>query len=90
MIQPTDIWFGGNAAKPTLNLRRKPMATIHFVGFKGDEYNRAITVFGPPDFVHRLYDDRAKVEIMATDIAVFANGEEDKVRPWTYDDSAFF
>ena len=66
------------------------MHTMHFVGFKGDEYNRAIAVFGLPDFVHWFYDDRAKAEIMATDTAVFANGEEDKVRLFTYDDSAFF
>lgn len=25
---------------------------LHFVGFCGDEYSRAVLVFGEPDFIH--------------------------------------
>jgi hypothetical protein len=32
----------------------------HFVGFRDDRYNRAIRVFGRPDFVHRFWDRRAR------------------------------
>ena len=35
----------------------------HFFGFRGDEYNRAIKVFGLPDFIHPVHDRRAYVEI---------------------------
>lgn len=35
------------------------MQCLHFVGFRGDEYNRAVAVFGTPDFIHRSWDARA-------------------------------
>jgi len=65
---------------------------MHFVGFTGEEYVRACRVFGRPDFVHRFNDDRFKFggEFAPGDVAVFANGEENKVRRWTYNDSAEF
>lgn len=46
----------------------------HFVGFKGDEYVRAVRVFGLPDFVHPGWDLRAQREILAGDTVVFATG----------------
>lgn len=50
---------------------------LHFVGFRGDEYNRAIRVFGKPDFIHMAWDRRAQREIAEGDTVIFAN----KARP---------
>lgn len=52
--------------------------TVHFVGFKGDEYVRAIRVFGQPDFIHPGYDLRALREICPGDTVVFAKGSADQ------------
>jgi hypothetical protein len=63
----------------------------HFVGFRDDRYNRAIRVFGRPDFVHRFWDRRARDEIAPGDRVIFAEGDEHQpVRQHTYDDSANF
>lgn len=48
----------------------------HFVGFKGDEFNRACRVFGKPDFIHRMHDKRATAMFMPGDRVVFANGTD--------------
>ena len=63
---------------------------LHLVGFKGAEYLSALKTFGSPDFVHRFWDARAKAEVFVGDTVVFANQEENKTRPYTYDDSSFF
>ena len=64
---------------------------LHFVGFKGDEYNRAARVFGLPDFVHRLNDARFQQELDPdSDVVVFANGAESRPKPFSYNDSEFF
>lgn len=65
--------------------------TLHFVGFKEDDtrYNNATLVFGTPDFVHRVWDHRARVEIMPGDVAVFAKYHPDSTpTPYSWDDSA--
>jgi hypothetical protein len=51
---------------------------IHFVGFRGDEYARAIRVFGTPDFVHPGWDLRAAREIADGDLVLFATGSHDQ------------
>lgn len=51
---------------------------LHFVGFRGDEYNRARKVFGNPDFIHRGWDRRANREIADGDTVLFAKGEHDQ------------
>ena len=79
---------------------------LHFVGFRGDEYNRAIRVFGPPDFIHRDWDWRAFHEVAPGDVVVFGpKGYPSKghlvvesverygpaiIYNYTYDDSSFF
>lgn len=64
---------------------------VHFVGFKGDEFNRAVQVFGEPDFVHRRWDVRAQQEVVEGDVAIFADGDENKepAHP-SFDDSCHF
>lgn len=49
---------------------------LHFIGFRGDEYTRAVCVFGQPDFIHRTWDRRAQREIADGDEVVFAKGDE--------------
>jgi hypothetical protein len=65
---------------------------VHFVGFKSEtdiRFWNAIQVFGYPDFVHRVWDVRAKAEVMEGDLVVFAKGTFDQpVKEHSYDDSA--
>lgn len=64
---------------------------LHFVGFKDDRYWNAVKTFGKPDFVHRFWDYRAVCEIAPIDVVIFADGDDSqKIREYTYDDSAFF
>lgn len=64
---------------------------FHFVGFKDDRYTTAVKVWGRPDFYHRFWDRRAVDEVMEGDVVVFADGDEhQEVKPFAYDDSAFF
>lgn len=63
---------------------------VHFVGFRGDEYNRAVLVFGQPDFVHRGWDQRAKREIHSSDTVVFDSGDGSVVSKYNFDDSREF
>jgi hypothetical protein len=62
---------------------------LHFVGFRGDEFTRAVKVFGRPDFVHRVNDRRLRDggELAPHDTVVFANGYESKPTDWSFDDS---
>ena len=63
----------------------------HFVGFKNDRVYNALSVFGYPDFWHRLWDERAVREVADGDIVLFANGDETQpVREFTHDDSQLF
>jgi hypothetical protein len=68
------------------------MAALHFVGFRGDEYVRAVAVFGPPDFIHRHNDPRFRFggELGEHDLVVFANGAESKVSRYSFNDSEVF
>ncbi len=53
------------------------------MAFRGDEYTRAVRVFGTPDFIHFGWDRWAQAEVMPGDTAVFARGTfEDE--PSTY------
>lgn len=66
---------------------------VHFVGFRGDEYNSAVKVFGKPDFFHRQFDVRVKHggEFHPDDVVVFAKGtEHDKPVEHAFNDSAVF
>lgn len=67
-------------------------AHLHFVGFKGDEYWRAVRVFGPPDFIHRHNDPRLRDggEVGEDDIVVFANGREGRPHRFSFNDSEVF
>ncbi len=47
--------------------------SVHFIGFRGDEFNRAIRVFGQPDFIHMWHDHRMYGDVGDGDTLVFAN-----------------
>lgn len=50
---------------------------LHFVAFRGDEYLRAIRIWGTPDFIHQRWDTRAKRELHPGDTVIFAKGTAD-------------
>lgn len=67
---------------------------LHFVGFKDDRVWNALRVFGRPDFWHRIWDSRARQEVVPGDIAIFASGDEsmpsyrdNRGKPVSWDDS---
>lgn len=62
---------------------------LHFVGFSDSkQYWLGIQVFGPPDFVHRTWDVRARQEVVEGDVAVFAVGSiDDPPHEASWDDS---
>jgi hypothetical protein len=60
---------------------------VHFVGFYGEEYWSAVKAFGPPHFIHRGWDLRARREIADGDLVVFARGPHDQApRTKSFDD----
>jgi hypothetical protein len=64
---------------------------VHFVGFRGDEFNRAVRVFGQPDFIHNVWDKRAVAEVFEGDTVVLGpKGRDDQVAEFTFDDSSRF
>jgi hypothetical protein len=68
-------------------------AAIHFVGFRDDRYHAAVRIFGPPDFFHFHWDERAKNggEIGPDNIFIFATGDEHQpVQAHAWDDSVRF
>lgn len=64
---------------------------LHFIGFRDERYRNALKVFGPPDFIHRVWDFRAAAEVVEGDTVVFARGDE-TYRPcsFTFNDSQIF
>lgn len=62
--------------------------SVHFVWFRGEEYIHACRVWGTPDFIHRVWDKRARQEIADVDTVVFARGSHDQVsKEHNFDDS---
>jgi len=57
---------------------------VHFFGFRGNEYNSAVRIWGQPDFIHPVHDRRAYVEYDPNnDIGIFANKEtEEKIHKY--------
>ncbi len=65
-------------------------SAIHFVGFTGDDYYRAIRVWGLPDYIHRYNDSRFISEYQPGDLVIFANGAESRYRArFAHNDSAY-
>ncbi|WP_457349575.1 hypothetical protein [Sphingomonas sp. UYP23] len=49
---------------------------LHFVGFRGDEYNSARRIWGKPDFIHPAWDRWAQQDMHPVDTVIFARGSE--------------
>ena len=63
------------------------MRSVHFIGFRGDEYHRAARVFGAPDFVHMTHDRRMYGDVGEDDILVFAaKADPDYVSEYNWQD----
>ena len=45
--------------------------TVHYVGFRGDEYVRAHRIWGGPVMIHKWYDDRVFTEVGDSDVVIF-------------------
>lgn len=64
---------------------------LHFVGFHDDRMWNALRIFGRPDFWHRIWDHRARVEVVPGDVVIFAKGTiDDPPREVSHDDSQLF
>ena len=50
--------------------------TVHYVGFRGDEYVRAYRIFGGPVMIHKVYDDRVFTEVGDDDVVIFGPKHE--------------
>lgn len=46
------------------------MRTVHFVGFRGDEFARARRVWGGPCMIHMVMDDRVWTEVGPEDVVI--------------------
>lgn len=65
---------------------------LHFVRFDrfDQRFSNAVAVFGPPAFLHRVWDRRARREVADEDVVVFAKGESDQqVSPFNGDDEYY-
>jgi len=61
------------------------MRTVHYVGFRGDEYVRARRIWGGPAYIHKDYDDRVFTEVGDDDVVIF--GPKYKYTKWVWDAS---
>jgi len=59
--------------------------TVHYVGFRGDEYVRAHRIWGGPAYIHKVYDDRVFTEVGDKDVVIF--GPKYKYCPYVWDAS---
>lgn len=74
-------------------IERADVPIVHFVRFASlsdQSYANAVRMFGPPDFMHRVWDQRAQREISEGDIVVFATGDAGQpVTPFNRDDEFY-
>ena len=60
----------------------------HFVGFRTkQQWTNAVRVFGQPDFVHSIHDNRMYGDIADFDIVVFGNKGHDTPSQYSDNDS---
>lgn len=64
---------------------------VHFVGFRGDEFHRAVKVWGHPDFIHRGHDHRMYGDVDDGDTIVFGpKADPDYICPFSDQDHERF
>jgi len=59
--------------------------TVHYVGFRGDEYVRAYRIWRGPAYIHKVYDERVFTEVGDSDIVIF--GPKYKYSKYVWDAS---
>lgn len=63
---------------------------VRFASLADQRYANAVRLFGRPDFLHRVWDQRAQREIGEGDVVVFATGDADQpVTPFNGDDEHY-
>ncbi len=79
----------GNGPTPLDLLLAGVAPAVHFVGFRSPQQRaNAERVFGPPDFEHRVWDQRAQREIVpGWDVLIFAKHQDDPPSSHSHDDS---
>ena len=59
---------------------------VHFVGFRGDEYNTAARVWGKPDFIHLIHDNRMYGDVGDGDTVVFGPKADETISDYNDQD----
>jgi hypothetical protein len=60
---------------------------VHFIGFRGEEFWSAVKVFGYPDFVHLIHDNRMYGDVGDEDTLVFGpKASPDKISEYSWQD----
>lgn len=63
---------------------------VHFIGFRDPQrWANAARIWGEPDIVHHVWDQRARREIANCDTLVFAKYDPDRPSRYSFDDSNF-
>ena len=60
--------------------------TVHYVGFRGDEFVRARRIWGGPVMIHRVYDALVFTEVGDQDIVIF--GPKSQYTEYVWDASS--
>lgn len=53
-------------------------SVVHFIGFRDDRYWNAVRIWGPPAFIHYVWDRRAQRDIAPGDTVIFAKGSDEQ------------
>lgn len=60
---------------------------VHFIGFRGEEYWSAVKIFGAPDFIHLIHDNRLYGDVGENDILVFGpKADPDRISQFSWQD----
>ena len=63
---------------------------VRFTSLSDQRFQNATLAFGPPDFLHRHWDQRARRDIADGDLVVFAKGDADQpVVPFNGNDEVY-
>lgn len=62
------------------------MRHIHFVGFRGEEFWSAVKVFGYPDFIHLIHDNRMYGDVGEHDIIIFGPKGHQTISEYSWQD----
>lgn len=61
-------------------------SSVHFVGFRGDEFVRAVRVWGWPDFIHAWHDHRMYGDVGPDDVIVLGPKGKEEISQFSWQD----